>query len=367
MFYCKNYTEFRLLLLELSKKNQIEITNNNPRATALSLTVEGLQYYESMGETSESDISIAPIIFISYASEELALADFLRNVLKRWFINKVVIFVAKRDIPPGDNPLKVMLEDHLKKAQAIIPICSIKSKNSSWLWWESSAVWAKGNKIYPLFTNLHAGDFGAPLTLVSQGKEFFKTDELIETFKMICNDLQLVEPTELLTSKEIEDLKKLKIEYSKEETSAYIHLDFKKLEMRSEFHKYSLIFEIENKTQRKFDDIIVELLFPIDYIEKKKWEYPGLISHELSEKPGYLNLVFSYNGLSTAAKAQFLSGLLPTKKLRIFGEDGMFILNYEMDHFRWDKRFNFDIQWKVYINGGAPIEGTKPLNEIQYF
>src|SRR3989338_11230233 len=87
-----------------------------------------------------------PIVFISYAGEELALADFIRNVLIRWTGNKIEPFVARRDIPPGDNPLKVMMEQKLRHAQAIIPICSIKSKVSSWVWWESAAVWAKDNK-----------------------------------------------------------------------------------------------------------------------------------------------------------------------------------------------------------------------------
>ena len=55
------------------------------------------------------------------------------------------------------------------------------------------------------------------------------------------------------------------------------------------------------------------------------------------------------------------------KKLKVFGEDGMTKLHYLMDHDRWDKRFQYEVQWKVYINGGAPQEGSIPLDYIQYF
>lgn len=47
-----------------------------------------------------------PIVFISYAAEELALADFIRGVVNRLADGKMEAFVAKRDIPAGDNPLK---------------------------------------------------------------------------------------------------------------------------------------------------------------------------------------------------------------------------------------------------------------------
>ncbi|MFA5118934.1 MAG: toll/interleukin-1 receptor domain-containing protein [Candidatus Omnitrophota bacterium] len=308
-----------------------------------------------------------PIVFISYTGEELALADFIRDIIHRLTESKIEAFVAKRDIPPGENPLKIMMEEKLKHAKAIIPICSVKSKTSSWVWWESAAVWAKDKKVYPLFTNISASDFGAPLTLVSQGKEYFSRQEFVETLKMVCGDMGFPIADRDLTKDEWDAHEKLKSEYSKPETSTKITADFKKLEMTQDLHKYSFVFEIENRSSRKFEDVDVDLYFPKAYLEKTEWNYPHLRGTDSRDKPGYLCLIFSFSGLADIAKKQFTSDLLPGKKLKLFGEDGMTKLHYFMDHDRWDKRFQYDIQWKVYINGGAPQEGSRPLISVQCF
>ncbi len=160
---------------------------------------------------------------------------------------------------------------------------------------------------------------------------------------------------------------KFKDEYFKPETSVGVGVNYTKLQMTQDFHKYSFIFEVENRTKKKFDDIIVELYFPFDYLEKKQWEYPHLRSSVPEDQPKYLCLLFSYSALTDNAKSLFLNGLLPGKKLKVFGEGGITNLIYEMDHHRWAERFKYDVRWKVYVNGGAPIEGSVPLNSIQYF
>ncbi len=109
-----------------------------------------------------------PLVFISYASDELDLADFLKSILLRVSDNKIEVFVAKRDLSSGADPLKTMLNEKLKNADAIIPICSYKSKETPWLWWESASVWAKTGKVHPLFANISANIFGGPLILVAQ-------------------------------------------------------------------------------------------------------------------------------------------------------------------------------------------------------
>ena len=295
------------------------------------------------------------------------MADFIRDVISRFTEAKVEAFVAKRDIPPGDNPLKIMMEVKLKNAKAIIPVCSVESKKSSWVWWESAVVWAKDKKVYPLFTNISASDFGAPLTLVSQGKDYFVMSEFIEIVKAVCADAGVSMIDGDLTEEERNEYEKLKNEYSKPETSAKVIADFKKLEMTKDLHKYSFVFEIENRSSKKFEDIDAELYFPRDYLEKNELDYPHLRLSEPHDKPGYLCLAFSFSGLSDTAKKQFMSNLLPGKKLRLFGEGGMTKLHYYIDDERWDKRFKYDIQWKVYINGGAPQESSIALNSIQCF
>lgn len=59
LFYCKNSHELKSLLMELSKKGWVEVFYNNPRIIAVSLTVGGLEYYETLTEEdSELDADL---------------------------------------------------------------------------------------------------------------------------------------------------------------------------------------------------------------------------------------------------------------------------------------------------------------------
>lgn len=307
-----------------------------------------------------------PIVFISYAREELALADFVKKILTRLSAGKLEIFVATRDIPSGDNPLKVMMEDKLKSAQAIIPICSHQAKSSPWVWWESAAVWGIGHKIHPLCTNISLGDFGAPLSLVAQGRNFFDKDEFIDALNQVCNQLS-ISCSGKLDSGEISELEKLKKEYTKEQTSAEIEIGYKTIEQKSELHRYSLLFEIKNRTTKAFEDIIAILYFPINYVERAEWHYDYLKSSPAPDKKGYLSLTFMFSGLEEVAKKRLKTSLLPGKKLTIFGERGLSSFYYQIDDNRWDERFNYEVQWEVYVNGGPPQEGSIPFSSLQNF
>lgn len=163
-----------------------------------------------------SDDGIAkPLVFISYDTDELPLADFLKNLLNKWLSERYKVFVAKRDIHPGDNPLKVMMEEALKNARAIFPICSSKSKTSPWLWWESGSVWARDKKVYPLFTNISPNDFGAPLILVAQGKSYFDKSELLEILRKASVELGVKNPPDTLSFEDGKELERLTALYSK--------------------------------------------------------------------------------------------------------------------------------------------------------
>jgi hypothetical protein len=94
---------------------------------------------------------VAKYVFISYDTKEYDLALYIAKVLEARLVPGVEVFVAKRDIPPGAPPLKVMLEDQLLHAEALVALCSKQSKTSPWLWWESSSVWARGHLVVPLF------------------------------------------------------------------------------------------------------------------------------------------------------------------------------------------------------------------------
>ena len=157
-----------------------------------------------------------PLVFISYDGEELALADYVKSAFEKCAQDRIETFVARRDIRSGDNPLKTMMDEKLKKADAIIPICSLKSKNSAWVWWESGSVWGRGKRVFPLFTNLSPNDFGTPMTLVSQGKFFFDENEFQETTHAVCRYFGIEPKDSQFPSA---DHAKLREEYSKPETS----------------------------------------------------------------------------------------------------------------------------------------------------
>jgi hypothetical protein len=117
-------------------------------------------------------------VFISYDTAEYDLATFIAEVVENHMGPGINVFVAKRDISAGENPLKVMLDEQLLQAEALLALCSSSSKNSPWLWWESSAVWAKGGLVIPLFVDISPNEFNGPITLVCQGRSLFDVEEL---------------------------------------------------------------------------------------------------------------------------------------------------------------------------------------------
>ncbi|MBI4697967.1 MAG: toll/interleukin-1 receptor domain-containing protein, partial [Nitrospirae bacterium] len=252
-----------------------------------------------------------PLVFISYASDEVELADFLKQILLRISADTLEVFVAKRDISSGDNPLKVMLDENLKAADAIIPICSRKAKNTSWVWWESASVWAKTGKIYPLFTNISADEFGGPLILVVQGKDYFVKNELIKTLSGLCDKFKINIEQPDFADEEYKIYVELENKYSKNIESAHVELGYDIIRQTQALHTYSLNFAIQNKTASAFEDIVLELYFPEKYMERKKWTYDHLRSSLPDNMPGYLCLTFEYNNLLDRAKRQFSANLLP--------------------------------------------------------
>ena len=324
------------------------------------------EFEKLLRETKKVALTGKPIIFVSYDTEELALADFVKNVLDRWTENKLDVFIAKRGIRSGENPLEVMMEQKLKHAQAVIPICSIRSKTSPWVWWESAAVWAKDQKVYPLFTNISASGFGPPLTLVSQGKEYFTREEFIETLKKVSEQFKIDVKAVDFNNEEMKKYIKLEEEYSKPGTSVKILVYSKILETVGKRRKYSLFFTVENNTKKKLEDVVVELSFPRNCIDKEELKQsPFRTSYSLDE-PEYLCLTGSFSGLDDEVKNRFATGLLPGKSLKVFGDDGMSSLHYIIGEEHIREWFTSEVKWKVYVNGGAPQESTIPLNSIQF-
>lgn len=308
-----------------------------------------------------------PLVFISYASDELDLADFVKEILLRVSDNKTEIFVAKRDISSGADPLKTMLNEKLKKADAIIPICSYKSKESPWLWWESASVWATTGGVHPLFTNISANIFGGPLTLVVQGKEYFVKQEFFQTMETLCKNLK-ISPAQLdFTKEEAAKYVELEKASSKSMLLADVDIAYNILEQTQPYHKYSLIFEVQNKSASAFEEIVLELFFPTKYLVRKDWDFPFLRSSVAANQVGYTCLTFIYNNMPESGKRQFSQFLLPEKTLKIFGVDGITKLEYEMDVHRGHDKDKYMVSYNLYINRRAPQKGSINFSDLQFF
>jgi hypothetical protein len=177
-----------------------------------------LEIYASDQVTVEQGIAaikqefplVAKYVFISYDTKEYDFALYIAKILEVRLVPGVEVFVAKRDIPPGAPPFTVMLEEQLLHAEALVALCSKQSKTSPWLWWESSAVWARGYLVVPLFIDITPNEFGGPITLVSQGRSFFDMADINSALRAVIGKVCPVHQYEELTASEIDELNTLK-------------------------------------------------------------------------------------------------------------------------------------------------------------
>jgi hypothetical protein len=256
-----------------------------------------------------------PLVFISYVGAEVALADFVKKHLGKISNDGVEIFVARRDISSGEDPLKIMLNEKLKNADAIIPICSKNSKETPWLWWETASVWAKTGMVYPLFTNISANSFGGPLVLVAQGKDYFIKEEFLETLHTICKKLSIVSTKFNFDDEDEKQFLELKENFSKNNLSAKVSISFNKLIINQDYHKYSLNFEVQNNSSTSYTDLTLQLFFPEKYLIQKEWNYDHLRSSTFKENPKYICLTFDFNSMPESGKKRFSTHILVVSSL----------------------------------------------------
>ena len=342
--------------------------------TTIRILISDLSSLGLTGGVKAIQSAVVPIVFISYATEEIILAYFIEKVLKRWTNNKIEVFIAKRDLRSSDAWIKIM-EERLKTAYCIIPICSRIAKNNSWVWWESAAVWGASHRVHPLFTNISPEEFGPPLTLFIQGKSYFNQDEFTATLITVCQQLKVDVKSPELNKEELVEFDRLFEKHEKVETTksietenpAEVEISYERISITQQLHEYSLVFSVVNRSKNKFDDIALKLYFPIDYLVKPEWNYPHLQSSIPADRSGYLCLTFDYSALPEPAKKEFSKYLLPGGELKIFGEDGMSRLRYQMDRRRHEVRFKYKVQWELYINGKTAVKGEAPFDSIQFF
>lgn len=158
---------------------------------------------------------VAKYVYISHDTAEIDLATYVAKVLEKRLVPGVSVFIAKRDIKPGANWLKVMLNEQLLHAEALVALCSAKSKASPWLWWESSAVWARRGLVVPLFVDISPSQFDGPITLVCQGRCFFEVKDMNSTLRAVVSKVCPAHSCKELTLEEVAELDRLRSGSSK--------------------------------------------------------------------------------------------------------------------------------------------------------
>ena len=158
---------------------------------------------------------IAKYVYISYDTSEIDLATYVGKILEKRLAPGVSVFIAKRDIKLGTDPLKVMLNEQLLHAEALVALCSTKSKASPWLWWESSTVWARRGLVIPLFVDISPIQFDGPMTLVCQGGHFFEATDINSTLRAVIGRVCPGHACKELTPEEVTDLQRLRSASSK--------------------------------------------------------------------------------------------------------------------------------------------------------
>ena len=127
------------------------------------------------------------------------------------------MFVAKRDIGPGRDPMKTMLEDQLLQASALVALCSYASRGSGWLWWEASSVWTRRELVVPLFVDIDAKEFNGPMTLVLQGRRLFEPDQLLESLTTLLKHFSINDNKVELSRDEMAQLEQFQSLYAARE------------------------------------------------------------------------------------------------------------------------------------------------------
>lgn len=153
---------------------------------SFSVTSEDAAAVEACVRAVEEVLPLAAeVVFISYDTGNLDLADAVASLLRARLDPGTEIFVAKRSIAPGDDPLKRMLDGGLLRARALVAICPPSSKESPWLWWETGAVWARGELVIPLFAGISANEFDGPLGAVRHGGDCTKREDVDRILKEV--------------------------------------------------------------------------------------------------------------------------------------------------------------------------------------
>ena len=155
-------------------------------------------------------------------------------------------------------------------------------------------------------------------------------------------------------------------------SKAKTEIGYKKVKITSDRHDYEFDFGITNNNKESFKDVIAEIKFPEEYLEKRNWNYPHLRAEVINEnRSKYLHFVFNYTGLEEKIRRErYNVCLLPGHTLWIFGKDSPLLITrlpYFVIHDNWDNRRKYRVEWKVFADGKMLCDGSMPFESLQMF
>lgn len=118
-----------------------------------------------------------PLIFLSYASEDVKFVKRFKDRLTRIAGTSLQYFMAGDSIPPGVKWADY-IEKYLDRAQCVIVFFSHAAAASQWVLFETGYAWAKGTPVIPL--GIHGFDFKKGVHPISarQGFNIQAADDL---------------------------------------------------------------------------------------------------------------------------------------------------------------------------------------------
>jgi hypothetical protein len=177
-------------------------------------------------------------IFLSYAADEIKLAEFVRDKITNAFKGNISFFLASDDIPPGSE-WKNETKKVLKEYDCIMTLLTAKYIVRPWAYVEWTAFWINDKKSYTLVTDdVKLNEVFEPMR-DRQLAELFSENNMKQLFEELAKDtnttlipyeqsVRLSAESKLIYDKILEDRDRLKYGIYKENIFLIGNDDLKK-------------------------------------------------------------------------------------------------------------------------------------------
>jgi hypothetical protein len=131
-----------------------------------------------------------PKLFISHIADEGDLAQILKDVISKAFLDLVDVFVSSdgKSITVGSKWLQDV-DDALTSAKAMLILCSRESVSRPWINFEAGAGWVRGIPVVPIcHTGMRPVDLPIPLNML-EGVQASDETGLRQTIELVASQL----------------------------------------------------------------------------------------------------------------------------------------------------------------------------------